>query len=204
MNVRTLAFVLLCAPGLAQAYSFAGDWTFNFDATFNAVTILGNSTIPEAGSDLVSVSQTTTDAFTFPFALGPISGSGDFSVSGTTATDVNGGQTTDPFFVDFNGTPLLVRITYPTWNLIGDITGVNNGVVDGFGARAFEITGRPTLIENIIVEAFVGSWVEIGDQSSLQINSWSMVRDAEPVPGPSLMIASGLGIAALLKRKRKN
>lgn len=204
MQLKFLALALFAVPGLAQAYSFAGDWTFEYDATINVVTALANTTQIEVGSNTVNVTQTTTDSFSFPFSIGVISGSGDFTVSGTTVTDTNGGQTTDPFFVDFNGTPFQIRVTYPSWNLQGEITGINSSEVDGFGARAYEITGQPTLINNVQIEAFLGTWINLGSNSSISINSWSMERSAEAVPEPSLAAATIVGLAALRKRKKSS
>ncbi len=205
MKSKILALAILCLPGYATAFSFVGDdWTFEYDATINVVTSLANTTLPEVGSDQVVVSQSVTDAFSFPFAIGAITGSGDFTVSGSTVTDINSGQTTDPFFVDFNGSPVQVRVTYPTWNLVGEVTMVSLVHSDAFGGRAFQIVGQPSTINNVKIEAFLGVWVDLGSNSSVSINSWSMNRSAEPVPEPSLMIAGAAGLVALARRKRKN
>lgn len=204
MKASYLALALLCVPGLSHAYSFHGDWTFNYNSTIHVRTALGNSDITDFNFNFVTVSQTTTDAFSFPVVIGPISGSGDFTVAGTTITDVNGGKTTDPFFVDFNGAPVQVRITYPTWSLVGEINDSNSLVVDEFGERAFNIMGSATTINDVQIEAFLGTWINLGSDSSVDINSWSMNRSADAVPEPSLMIVGGFGIAALIKRKRKS
>lgn len=196
-----LAFVFGSA-GVASAFSFVGsDWELSYDLVYQVRTALGSDDIPETmtGSP-VSVSQSVADAFSFPYSIGVIEGSGDFSVSGTTVTDTNGGKTTDPFLFLFNGDPVTVRLTYDDWDLVGEVTGSNAGKSDSFGPRAYEITGSPVTISDVQIEALLnGNWTDLGSDSSVVVNSWSMQR---PVPEPLTLVGLGLAMAGMVRRRR--
>lgn len=199
---------LFCAvfgglSAVGSALSFSGsDWAFDYNATLRVRTALSNQDVPLAGSSPVVVSQSSAGAFSFPYALGPISGTGDFTVTGTTVTDVNTGRTTDPFTVELNGSSVLTRVTYPTFTLTGTVTGVNPDFVDGFGARAFEVTGGAVTVSNVRIEVFsFGIWLDLGNQSSVVLNSWGMSREAVPEPLTFLGLASLAAWAGVRRRR---
>ncbi len=200
--IFALAFATFTA--LSQAYSFAGDWRFDSNAVFNYNTNLGSGSQNSGGPTPVTISQTTTNNFAFPFSLGGISGQGDFVVAGNTVTDINSGQTTDPFDITLGITSVTIRLTYPTWNLTGTIDATNPTIVDGFGERAYHITGDPVTINNIKIEALLaGNWVNLGTNNNVVINSWSLERDA--VPEPATLTIIGLTAMSIRKRlKRPN
>ncbi len=201
-RVLILASSLVLATA-SQAFSFAGsDWTLDYILVYHINTNLGSNDIVEtmSGAPIV-VSQTQVDKFEFPYTLGVIDGTGDFSVSGMSVADTNGGKTTDPFLTDFNGNSVTVRLTYETWVLTGLITGVDSGTSDAFGDRVYEITGDPLTVSDVQIEAFLnGLWVDLGTNNSVEIQDWSMQR---PVPEPmSLVVLSGLAAVAARRKKR--
>lgn len=201
MKKILLVPALAVLASMAHAISFAGDWSFTYSATLTYNTALASGTINDGVTDIVSVSQSDSTHFAFPYAIGPIAGQGDFTVSGTTVTDINSGKTTPPFTIDVNGSPVQVRATYPTWNLTGTVTGINNGMVDGFGPRGYQITGDAVTINNILVEAFLfGSWQNLGTNNNVVIHSWGMERDAVPEPASLALLA--LAAVAVKKRRR--
>lgn len=202
--MNKLAFVTLVAAcaTLSQAFSFAGDWDFTYDATLTYNTTFGNGTENLVGTDNVAITQTTTDEFQFPLSFGGLAVSGDFVVSGTTVTDINTGQTSDPFTVLLNGSNQTVRVTYPTFNITGEITGSNPAITDVFGDRAFEITGNPVTITGVQIEVqTILGWLNLGTNNQVVVNSWDLSREA--VPEPATMTILGLAaVVALRKRKR--
>ncbi|MCB0826931.1 MAG: PEP-CTERM sorting domain-containing protein [Armatimonadetes bacterium] len=206
--MKRTGFVLAALAALSSsgfAYSFAGDdWGFSYNATFNVVTTLLNTTLNESASNQpTTVTQSDLTHFQFDANVGPLTGLGDFVVTGNTVEDINSGKTTDPFDVNTGAGVVTVRLTYPTFSLIGDITGINAGSVDGFGERAHEITGQTTTINNITVELLLGTnWVNLGNSSNATVNSWSLVRPADPVPEPATLGLLSLGALALLKRRK--
>lgn len=185
----------------AQALSFGGDWSFSYNAVLNYNTSMGSGGAPSSSTDLVTATQPDSAHFAFPYSVGPIAGQGDFTVSGITVTDVNTGKTTSPFLIDFNGSPVQVRLTYPVWNLTGNVTGINNTVVDAFGARAHHIDGDPVTISNVKIEAFLfGGWQDLGTNNNIVVSSWSMDRDAVPEPA-TLSILGVVGIVGIRRRR---
>ncbi len=170
---------------LAHGYSFAGsDWTFSAQGQ-SVVVILpafggGTQTEPINENNVpIIVSQTTANQFSFPFTIGAFQGTGDFTVAGTTVTDVNNAGVTAPFVV--NG--YTVRVSYPTWTMTGTITGINNQVVGPFGPRAYHITGNPFTIANAQLQAQAGPfWVPAGTVNTT-VTSWSMDR---PLGNPTV------------------
>jgi hypothetical protein len=203
MKRITLALAALAVSAASHAFSFDGsDWTFSYNATLNYNTVLASGSEPQIGSNPVTVTQSNFNNFSFPFAIGPISGQGDFVVAGNTVTDINSGQTTPPFNILLNNTNVLVRVTYPTFNLTGTITQTNPAVVGTFGTRAYQITGDPTTINNIQIEAFLfGGWQNLGSNNNVVISSWAMNRPADPVPEPATLAA--IALASLLTRVRR-
>ncbi|MFM9873090.1 MAG: hypothetical protein ACKVQS_06450 [Fimbriimonadaceae bacterium] len=200
MKKLIIALALATASALSQAYSFAGDWTFDSSAVFNYNTNLGSGSQNSGGPSPVTVSQSTTNSFAFPFSISGISGQGDFVVAGNTVTDINSGQTTNPFSATLGIATVTIRLSYPTWNLTGTIDGTNPTIVDGFGDRAFHITGNPVTINNIRIEALLaGNWVDLGTNNNVVINSWSLQRDA--VPEPATLTICGLVFLVLQKKK---
>lgn len=194
----------LMLTSLASALSFAGnDWLFSHDAVFHVRTGLGNSDIPSfSAGDPVDVSQSVVDQFSFPFAFGGLSGQGDFVVTGTTVTDINSGQTSDPFDVLVGSTVQTVRITYPTWLMTGTVTGINSAVTGSFGDRAFAIDGDSVTINNVKIEMLLaGNWLDLGSQSSIDVNDWAMNRESVPEP-ISLLILGGVSALALRRRTK--
>ncbi len=199
-----LVLGLVAFAGASQALSFAGnDWLFSHDAVFHVRTGLGNSDIPSfSAGDPVDVSQSVEDQFSFPFAFGGLSGQGDFVVTGTTVTDINSGQTSDPFDVLIGSTVQTVRITYPTWLLIGTVTGINPSVTGSFGDRAFAIDGDSVTISNVKIEMLLaGNWLDLGSQSSIEVNDWAMNRESVPEPA-SMMLLGGAALVALRRRRK--
>ena len=118
-----LAALAVLSAGAVQAFSFVGDdWVLDYEVVYHVRTAAANSDLPETANDVpVSISQSVTNAFSFPYTLGVVEGTGDFTVSGTTVTDINSGKTTDPFQTIFNGNLETVRITYDTWTLTGEV-----------------------------------------------------------------------------------
>lgn len=201
MRLVWLGALGLGLSAVGSAMSFGGsDWTFSATGVFQVRTSLANLDNPVNDSGPVTVTQTTAGAFSFPYSVGGLSGQGDFTVSGMTVTDVNTGKTTDPISTSWNGVPVTVRFTYPTWSLVGTVTGVNAGVTDAFGARAYAVAGAPVTVTGIKTEVLTGSfWVDLGSQSRFELSSWSMVR---AVPEPGMMMGLAVGVGALLRRRR--
>ena len=202
---RALLFSFgIVASCSSQAFSFVGtDWNLNYSGVIHVRTALANADEAiSATNEHVTVTQSSTGSFEFPYSLGPIAGHGDFVVSGTTVTDINSGKTTDPFLFNIAGNDVLARVTYPTWNLTGQVTGINSSITDAFGDRAYEITGNPVTISNITIEAFLNStWVNLGSASSVELTSWDMDREA--VPEPMTMIGLGAVSLAFFRQRRK-
>lgn len=203
MKKLTITVAFVASAALSQAFSFAGnDWTFTSDATLNYNTTLGSGSYNDAGSSPVNVTQATSADFSFPVNFGGINGSGDFVVAGNTVTDVNSGQTTDPFDVPFGTGTVSVRVTYPTWTLTGTVDGFDPGTVDAFGEYAYHITGDSVTVNNVQLEAFLfNSWQDLGNNNSFTINSWSLERDAVPEPA-TISILGLAAVVAFKKRKR--
>lgn len=201
-----LTTLALLFPGIGHAFSFVGsDWTWRHSGvTKIRIPALGISQdLPDAQTTGSSVSQSSSSAFSFPVNFGLVSGTGDFTVSGTTVTDVNSGKTTDPFPYQFGNQTLTLRATYPTFNLEGEVTGVEPGQVDGFGARAWQITGNPVTISNIGLEVLQGnSWVSVGNASSYELQSWSLTRPV-PEPGMAAALLASLGLAQRRQAREK-
>lgn len=201
MKKIALTAAIVAVSALSQAYSFAGDWTFQSDATLNFNTTLANGSQNSQTNSLVNVTQSATDSFAFPITFSGITGQGDFTVAGTTVTDINSSQTTNPFDVLLGGNTVSVRLTYPTWDLTGTVDGINPTITNSFGDYAYNITGNPTTINNVQLEAFLfGQWQNLGTNNNIVINSWSLERDA--VPEPATIAILSLGAIAALKRKK--
>jgi hypothetical protein len=205
MKLRIAASIVIIVVGLAkaEAVSFYGsDWTFTQTSTFHVRTIFANQDIPGNNSGPVTVTQTDATHFAFPYTIGGVTGQGDFVVSGNSVTDINSGKTTNPFNVTLGSTVYTVRVTYPTWNLTGTVTGVDATTPGTWGDRGYSITGAPVTVNNVTVEALLaGNWTNLGNLSSFEISSWNMAR---PVPEPTTMVALGLGAAFLARRRRQN
>ncbi len=207
-RVRSILYaIVLCsfAPS-AQAYSFYGnDWQFSQSSrlviTLNSLFGGSTQTIPDtAVNQPKTVTQTVTNQFQFPLSISNIDGVGDFSVDGTVVTDTNSAGTTPWQTV---GT-LTLRAVYPTFLVRGNITGVNSNPLydDSFGSRAYEITGIPSTITGIVIQAQTGFGPVTAGSGVVHIDSWSLSRS--PVPEPTSMLALGLGTAAMLKRRKVN
>lgn len=178
-KIQFLLLGLLVLMGRqAAAYSFAGsDWLYS--ASGQSVAVLNpafggtTQTVPINESNLpITVTQPSANFFTFPFALGPFSGTGDFAVTGTTVTDNNSAGTTAPFTIEGQ----TARIVYPAFTVTGTVTGINPQVLGSFGERAFQITGNPFNIPNATLQVQVGIfWVPAGTVNTT-ISTWSMVR----------------------------
>ncbi len=203
MKRITFLALLVAASALSQAYSFGGDWTFQSDATLNYNTNIASGSQNSLTNSLVTVTQSTTDAFAFPISFSGITGQGDFIVSGNTVTDINSSQTTDPFNVLLGATIVSVRLTYPTWNLTGTVDGIDSSNGNAFGDYAYHITGNATTINNVQLEAFMfGSWQNLGTNNSIVIDSWSLERDA--VPEPATLTILAIGVAATFKKRKQS
>lgn len=193
-----LTTLALLFPGIGHAFSVVGsDWTWRHTGvTKIRIPSLGIS--QDLAEDVTApsvVSQSSSSEFSFPVNFGLVSGTGDFTIAGTSVTDVNSGKTTDPFPYQFGNQTLTLRATYPTFSLTGEITGVEPGQVDGFGARAWQITGNPVTIGNIGLEVLQGSnWLPVGSASSYELQSWSLARPV-PEPGMAAALMASLGLA---------
>lgn len=197
-----LTAIIIASASLSQAFSFAGDWNFTYDATLNYNTTLASGSEVIAGTNPVVVTQPNATSVLFDVNIGAFAGTGDFVLSGTTLTDVNGGQTTDPFDVPFGTGTITLRATYPTWTLTGEVTGSQASFPGPFGPRAYEVTGNPVTINNVQLEALLfGNWVNLGSNNNVVINSWSLNR-AEAVPEPATLAVLA-GAAAIVAKRRK-
>ncbi|MBX3096534.1 MAG: hypothetical protein KF812_06705 [Fimbriimonadaceae bacterium] len=194
--MRYVALVMFAGiGGVANAYSFAGnDWTFSMDAVLSVRTAVLNEDVTLMSNDPVDVSQPDLNHFSFPYSIGPVTGQGDFVVTGDIVSDVNTGKTTDPFV--YSG--LTLRATYPTFTLSGVVDGAGPSN-EAFGPRAWHITGDPVTVSNIQVEVLLaGNWVNLGSNSFATVNDWEMTR---AVPEPATFVTLGALALAGLRRK---
>ena len=95
-----LALALATAPAFALSFSFAGEWTFSYDATLHIQTPLLTQDIVEGDSGVTLVTQIVIDEFEVPYAIGPVTGNGSFEVNGLQVRDTVAGGTTPPITVD--------------------------------------------------------------------------------------------------------
>lgn len=109
------------------------------------------------------------------------------------------------------GVLLDIRAAIPTAQLNGTLTGINPNQSGPFGDQAYYIDGASGLMQTISlsVRARVSvlnvTTVDTGYLNIAAIENhaddWSLSR--QPVPEPASLAAMGLGVAALLRRRRK-
>jgi hypothetical protein len=109
------------------------------------------------------------------------------------------------------GIVLDLRASIPTAQLDGNLTGINPLSQGPFGDQAYFIDGEAGLMQTIALEARARVFalnIATVDTGYLQVgainnfaDSWSLSR--QPVPEPASIAAVGLGLLALVRRKRK-
>ncbi|MBN1393769.1 MAG: PEP-CTERM sorting domain-containing protein [Pirellulales bacterium] len=214
MRYKTIAILvlgaLLAAPQFAVAYSFQGDdWLLNLEGTLHIDSIITADEPISMVDEPITITQSSTTDIVIPLVLpDPINET--FYVPGTVSgTVVTAHETQDefgPITYNYEGTDFTFLLRDIEAHLVGDVTGINASVVDEYGERAYEITGRPSTESYLITDIYMDfglGWVWVGD-ADLEIDSWSASRGEVPEPGSLLMLfglAAGLAGYGCVRRR---